>query len=648
MVGAGNRALLVSRRRALTLGGAGALAATALPACDALSTDPASEAKDGAGSGNGRQGKEAPMLAERVKQGKLPALKERLPEKPLVVKPVERPGVYGGTWTSATLGPTDSPWLDQVIDLDGLLDWNHEETEQHPEVAQGVDVNEDGTVYTFHLRKGMKWSDGKPLTADDICFAQNDVYNDTDLYPTPPDPARKAEKIDDHTVRIVLERPAGLFLQFDAGQDLVTRPKHYLKRFHKKYNEDIHTLVHDQGFPDWMDLFNSKTDIWQNPEIPVLHGWIVTQGYGKGPRVTLERNPYYYKTDPDGRQLPYIDKLIFDVVQSPDVMMLKATHGELDMHMRHFNTLANKPVLARNEKKGGYALFDTTPAVMNTALLIFNLTHKDPVQREIHNNRDLRIGLSYAINRQEIIDAVYQRQGEPWQCAPRKEAELYDEEMAKQFTEHDPEKANHHLDRAGYTKRDGDGFRLGPDGTRIRLRIEYASGFKPGWPDALTMVRGYWKKVGVDARVNPEDRSLFLKRNQGNASDIIVWHGDGGIKPILVPDWYFPDPAYLVYASLWGEWYDTKGKQGEKPPAPARRQMELYDRILATPDGAEQQKLMKQILQIAKEQFYMIGISSYPPSYGIAKRTFHNVPKTIIDPAQMKSPLSSCQMFVDA
>src|SRR5690606_2824822 len=122
--------------------------------------------------------------------------------------------------------------------------------------------------------------------------------------------------------------------------------------------------------------------------------------------------------------------------------------------------------------------------------------HDDPVKRRILSNKNVRIGLSYAINRQEIIDAVFQRQGEPWQVAPRRESVFFDEEMAKQYVEYDVAKANESLDRA-FPNKDRNGIRLGPDGKPISLVIDVAN-IIPTWPEIMDLVARYWRAVGID------------------------------------------------------------------------------------------------------------------------------------------------------
>jgi peptide/nickel transport system substrate-binding protein len=426
--------------------------------CDFLSTKAESGGKDsqggqGAGAGGSAQkGREAPELAQQVEAGDLPAVEERLPDKPMVVEPVDEIGQYGGTWNSAILGTADVVWLWRTIAYEPLVRWDPGWTEPIPNVAESMEVAGGGKEYTFKLRKGMRWSDGKPFTADDIVFAYEDVLLNEDLTPDVPttflggDTPAKIEKLDDYTVKFTFPgEPNGLFLEQLAYNGQITAwPRHYLKQFHEKYNPDVEQLAEEEGAADWIELFTAKAGLagyvdpvhYQNEELPTLAAWEITQPLGERGRVVVERNPYYWKVDPDGSQLPYIDRAVFDVIPENEAILQRALEGSIDMHIRHINTFINKPVLAQNRDSGGYGFFDAQAANMNTMVIALNLTHEDPVKREIFNNKDFRIGLSYALDRQEMIDVVFQEQGEPYQAAPRPNSPFYDEELAKQYTEY--------------------------------------------------------------------------------------------------------------------------------------------------------------------------------------------------------------------
>lgn len=638
-----------TRRRLIQIGGA-TVAAAALPGCSFLSTAPTSSGDQDQQAG-GLKGQQAPDLAKQVEAGELPPLPERLPKTPVVITPVEQIGQYGGKWRTALLGPADAAWLDQLFS-EPMVRWNPNMNELLPNVAESFEADATGAKYTFKLREGMRWSDGEPFTADDVVFAQNDVYNNEEISVVG-DTVVTATKVDELTVALTLSQPNSLWLESGLGSGLVTKPKHYLEKFHKKYNPKINDLVKKEGAADWVELFGRKgggiegtpyNALWQNPELPRLHAWGPATVLGEGGSTKFVRNPYYWKTDTEGNQLPYIDAIEFSIIQDEEVMLLKAQNGQFDMHFRHFNTSQNKPVLADGREKGKYRFFDTSPEIMNNALIIFNLSHKNAVRREIFNNLDFRIGLSYALNREEIIQVAHQRQGEPWQAAPRPESPFYDESFAKQYTEFDLAKANEHLDKAGY-KQDGQGRRIGPDGKPIAFNMAFAAGSVAKPSDTLELVRKHWQEVGIDARLQPQERSLLASQNESNDSDVYAWEGDGGLNPTQVPDWYFPDPAYLTFARGWSIWSEEpKGEDAMEPPGPIKRQFELYDQVQATTDRAKQVELTKEILKIAKDNFWVMGTVLTPASYGIAGERFRNIPEPV-DPAQPFYQIDVCQSY---
>ena len=615
------------------------------------STQPTTAASSAAPATPGKF-KEAPALADQVKAGKLPPVEQRLPKNPMVVQPTEQVGKYGGTWRTALIGGQDTAWLTRTIAYDYLVRWDPEWEKVLPNVAESYEASPDAKSFTFKLREGMKWSDGQPFTADDVVFYVNDVYRNKDLTSSLGNNPYTIEKRGDYGFTITFEQPNGLFIQnactpsgSPTGFEWTRYPAHYLKQFHKQYADPakLDQLIKENSAEDWAKLFRLKgagipgtpyDARWSNADLPTLYAWRIVEPYGTATRVTCERNPYYFKIDTEGNQLPYIDKVNYEVLQDAQVLLLKASNGEIDIHDRHINTDQNKAVLSDNQQKGQYHFFDEIPSGMNTNVFCLNLTHKDPVLRKIFQDKNVRIALSHAINRQEIIDTIYVSQGEPWQCGPRKESSYYNEKLAKQYTEYDVKKANDLLDQAGY-KKAGDGFRQRPDGQRITIVIEVsATGTDATALDTTKLVAGYWQKVGIDAQVKSEDRSLLYTRKGANDHDCVVWGGGSGLRDaILDPRLYFPSSNESNFAQPWYVWYQKPGNpqcQPEEPPEAAKKQMDLYTTgVLGSGDEAGQTAAFKQILEIAQDQFYAIGIALPAPGYGIVKNNVRNVPKEL-------------------
>ena len=606
---------------------------------------------------------EAPMLAELVASGDLPPLAERLPAEPLVIEPVESLGKYGGIWRQALVGGADNAWLTRTISYEHLVRWTREWTGVEPNIAKSFEGNAEGTEYTFVLREGMKWSDGAPFSADDLLFWYEDIVGNVEYegahnigsWLTSGGEPVVVEKIDDYTVVFKFAEPNGLFLQNIAtpsGAELTRWPKHYCSQFHPNYNaENLDALIEEAGANDWVNLMELKCGgvsgtpydaRWYNADLPTLMAWDITKSYADGStQVVAERNPYYWKVDTAGRQLPYIDSAIYDILEDREVLLLKVLNGEIDMMSRHFNTNDNKAVLADNMEAGEYSFFETIGGG-NTTGFHFNMTHKDPRMREIFQDKNFRIAMSHCINRQEIIDVLYVGQGEPMQSAVGKEVPaLYDEEMYNAYTEYNVELAHQYLADAGMTEQGSDGYFLGPDGEPFAFVVQATDSF--GFSDRAEMVVNQWQACGVNAQLQVIDRSLLYTRKDSNEHDVHVWGAGASASIFLDPRHLFPANGESTFAQAWVTWYTNPTGEGaltppEEPPADVQRQMELYDQIKATGDLALQEELMKEIIEIAKDRFYVIGISSSPPGYGVVKNNFRNVPMSMPGSWQYPTP----------
>jgi len=642
---------------------AGVLAACGAPAAAPVAAPAAKEAaapaaQEAAAPADNVSPHQAPALQEMVRAGTLPPLEERLPANPLVVEPVEKIGKYGGTWRAGLRGGSDNAWIFRTIGYEPLVSWTRDWNSLEPNVAESWEVNSDSTEFTFHLRKGMKWSDGEPFTADDIAFWYNDVILNEDLTPTVPNYLRTGdtpgvlEKIDDYTVKFTFASPYGTFLLQLAsanGPAITGYPKHYMQQFHIKYNPDVAATATEKGYEDWMAYFQSINNggccgYNTDPNLPHLWAWKITSGYGENTTsVRAERNPYYWKVDPEGNQYPYIDNVVFNVGNDVETLVLQALGGEIDYQDRHIATFNNKSVFFDGQEAGGYRIVEKLAADNNVMEISFNLNSLDPVKNEIFNNRDFRVGLSYAINRQEIIDLVFVGQGEPWQAAPLPSSPYYVERLGTQYTEYSPDKANEYLDKAGYSERDADGFRLGPDGKRISFTIDVPT-VNTEHIDMLELIKGYWADVGIEMTPNVIDRSLGQQRLEALEHDADVWAAPGGIGfgTLLDPRDFVPMHGHSRYGYAWYQyWVNPDGPLAQKPPESVLKQFDLYRQVLASADEAEQTRLMKQIMEIAADNFFLIGISKPPQPYAIAAKNLRNIMDNMPTAWQYPTPAPS-------
>ena len=602
---------------------------------------------------------QAPALQERVAKGELPPVDQRLPASPVMIKPLDGIGVYGGDLRTDLLGGTDRGygWLRRTVGYEYLVQFEPGGFIPMPNVAEIYEVNADSTVFTFHLRKGMRWSDGAPLTADDFVFWFENVALNKELSPSGPGPSlvvkgkpAKLTKIDDHTISYTFTAPYGLFFsQVASGFSVaMVAPKHYATTFHKDFNpQGIDALVKQAGVSSWVDLFTQKVggttianDIggWLNPELPTLNAWLVTTPYdGSSSQVVTARNPYYWKVDSAGNQLPYLDRLVLPIIGDPEVLKLMTINGQVDFVYRPQNFgITDKSVFFDNQEQGKFHFVELKADVSAAQVIHLNMASKDPAKRELYGNKKFRMALSYAINRPEVIEIVYFGQGEPYQMAPRPESPFYDERMAHAYTEYDPAQANKLLDEIGFTRRNSQNFRLGADGKRIVVPVDVRTETKQQL-DSLELIKRYWADVGIDLQINAMDSALYKERQLSNLHEAASNVGAGGLNELLNPRQYVPVNDNAIYGIPWVYWY-LGDPRGEEPPPAVKKQLALYDQVKATADPEHQAELFRQVLAIAADEFRIIGISLLTGGYAIAANRLGNVPEVMINSAIYPTP----------
>jgi peptide/nickel transport system substrate-binding protein len=594
---------------------------------------------------------EAPSLFAMTAQGKIPPVGERLPADARVVHVVESIGQYGGTWRRVAIGPGDVGSWDHRLSYDCPLRYEADGATIVPHIVKGFEVSEDGSGFTFYLRKGHKWSDGQPFSADDIMFWYDDVVANEELSPSgiegmlrvKGEPA-VVERVDDYTVSFKFVDSYGLFVPWLAS----TRynwvfggyPKHYMSQFHPAYTEAaaLDEMVQDEGFDNWMGLFNNRRG-WQNsvPK-PWLKTWTAVKLPPDIPAV-VERNPYYFLVDPEGNQLPYIDRVRFEVVENVDIVNLKAVAGAVDMQMRHLSW-ENYPLFIENAAQGNYNVIQWTMAEGSQCCFHFNLNHEDPGLRALEETKEFRQALSIAIDRDEVNEVVYMSLGTPRQASPLPTVLGYKPEFSDAWAQYDPATANEMLDAIGLTARDEEGFRKRPDGEKLTINIEYAPVFGP-WGDVCEMVVKYWADVGIRAFPKEESRPLFDERgNLGTVQDMSIWTMDRCAHPLLDPLYWMPrrggTPASV--GALYWDWWNSDGEQGEEPPPDVLKSYELYEACKTAKSTEELKGYSEELFALNADQIWFIGVVGLLPHIGVVKTNFHNVPEEAISDWLCLSP----------
>ncbi|TVM34604.1 ABC transporter substrate-binding protein [Oceanidesulfovibrio marinus] len=586
---------------------------------------------------------QAPSLAALVRSGDLPPAHERLPTTPLLVRAIQRPGRYGGVWRMGMRGNRDHALIIRTMGYENLVRWDPLWARVIPNIAASVTPNEEYTRYRFRLRPGMRWSDGEPFTARDILFWYEDVLMNPDLTKSPPEwltaggrPV-SVEVVDEFCLDFVFDKPYGLFLRRLAhplGAEPTSYPMHYLSQFMPRYNPDVEALCKKEGVADWTALFAKKFGAvgnyddpsrFRNPDLPTLHPWVQDTGYTeKSTELTAHRNPYYWKVDALGRQLPYIDELHFAITDQTGLERMAAA-GEIDMQNRHIAEEGNRRLLEKHMADGGYHFFRTLPSRSSTYTVCLNMTHRDPVLRKIFDELDFRRALSHGIDRAALI--AMQQQPEilqPYQVAPRPESPFYRERMATQYLEYDPALAGSLLDDLGLARNPETSIRMLPDGSPLAFEVLCQT---PYLPLLKPIVQG-WRELGLDVTVRVVSRSEEYALKDTNRHDALFVGAEGGLDVLLENQFYLPSNIEAVYGVAWVLWQtDHDNPMAMRPPPRVMEQLNLYDDLKSTGSPAEQTRIMNAILDIAEEQFYAIGLFLREHGYGLVRNNFHNVPE---------------------
>nr|WP_306304377.1 ABC transporter substrate-binding protein [Aureimonas sp. AU4] len=584
------------------------------------------------------------FLQARIASGELPALAQRLPQVPLVITPLSEVGRQGGDWRHALVGGGSYSMLVRYQGYEPLVRFNPDWSGLTENVAQSWSVNPDATEYTFNLRRGHKWSDGQPFTTEDVRFWYDAYFTDSQAnlgsnswWYADGKPAT-LEIVDEATFKVRFASPNGLFVQqlAWAQQDQLTRtPKHYLERFHIRYNPDADKLAKEQGLESWIALFQREIGMaddntfYQNGNRPTLNAWVFLEAPGTNTEQAVAvRNPFYFKVDTAGTQLPYFDRIVYQMVADPEVLLLKALQGEIDIMDQYIATPANKPVIFDGQESGGYGLYTLKETAANVMAFQLNLNHQDPVRNALFNKLEFRQALSIAIDRQAMIDAVFIGEGAPAQPSIRPGDPLYNERLATQWTQYDPDKANAMLD-AIVPNRDGDNYRLDEAGQRLSIIFEIDQ-TRTTFIDMFELAIPMFQAVGIDAQMRTMDRSLWETRvRRGRSYDATAhqFGANSGIAAMLDARFYVPVNNNCFYAPGWSVYFTQPTSDGAvEPPEAVKAQQQLYRDLTATGDPARQSEIMAKILENAADLFFTFGVSLPADGYGIVRKDVRNLP----------------------
>ena len=611
------------------------------PAAEAPAAQPPAAEAPAAAAPSGEVAKEAPSLAAAVAAGTLPPLEERLPKVPFVVGPgvllsAENvpdwaPGQYGGTLNTAH---SVADWAPDVFVM------LNEPLLQAPDLSvQGIrgnvlesfEVSDDNTVFTFKMREGLKWSDGVPVTTEDVRFTWENIYGNDKLFPggvparfrTGYDPGgdpMTLEILDDYTFKLTATKPYGGFLRNITiegwnGYTVLVNPSHVLKKWHPDFTpieEMAEELAKNNLTDEWWTLFTSqkRCENWHVTAdrcigFPTLNPWISVPSETTGVKV-FDRNPYYWKVDTEGKQLPYIDRIVSVQVEDVEMVNQRVLAGDVDF-LRESTALVKVPLYKENEERGGFRTVLTDMHV-DSSILYLNQTFPDETWRKVAQDIRFRQALSLAIDRDEIIESVY------YGFASKPLVSVGEE-----FSQYDVARANALLDEMGLTERGANGMRM-VDGQSFSILLEHGA-HAPDLAPVAELVSEHLKDVGIDVQVKQIDPTLWGQRIDANEiMATMFWGHDQGW------DSDYSGNAMNRVGRAWQLWYNTGGAQGEEPPQWVKDMYELDAARWSAVSGSDEfNRLKEETFAWSRTNLPMITIVEQVKYPMIAAKNLRNV-----------------------
>lgn len=587
--------------------------------------------------------KEAPQFAQLVKDGKLPAVDQRLPAEPRVLPTVDEVGKYSNTLNLLSLGTFGDFGHEMFQGSFGETN----DSKIFADFCQGYEVSPDAKTFTIKIRKGLKWSDGTPVTTADVKYWYEDDATNKEISPSTPGFGYtmgtefcKVEIVDELTYKLSWSKPNPTFpytLRYWASMwwcSPTGTPAHYLKKYHKKYNPAIEDEAKKEGFATWMAYYGARkstTNAKYGSQKPALGSWIIKEA--DTTHQTYVANPYYWGVDKDGNQLPYFKEVLEVLVANQETYNLKVVAGEADYAT--FNTkLKDMPLFVSGAEKGGYEVRKYKSPRGSDESFSFNYTYKEKELAEIFQDPRWNQAMSYAINRQEIQEVVFLGTGTPRQAAPNPEVSFFKADWETYCAKFDKAKANALLDEMGLKEKDADGFRKRKDGKTLALLIEYTTNIDSPAKDVIALVVQHWKAVGIKVDYKEIERELLFTRGTTNEAMIGVWHSDRTNEARL----YVPSSGKIVADGIFGEnpstnewyrWYNTSGKEGIEPPADWKQHFKDIDAWHAATTDAEYKSLAIKVFDFAiLSKLRVIGTVGFSAWPVIVKKGLLNIPKT--------------------
>ena len=576
---------------------------------------------------------EAPELKEQADTGKIPALKDRLPESPVVMIPIgdqKLIGTYGGTMREAGVG--SFVYGDQ-IELESMI--RAEDGYTHNIYAALVEKywSDDQKKWNFTIRKGIKWSDGEPFTTDDIKFWYDGIATNKEYSPAPPEnlvqagQVAKLEVYDQYNFAFIYPEPYNLQ---ENIEDLMiipaSYPAHIFKEWHPDYTSDPGTLqdrLKKAGYSSWTEYISANSQYWTSAAVnsAVMTPWMCTEKTQS--QLTFVRNPYYWAVDAAGQQLPYIDKVVVNLTTTdPQVARLQVLNNDIDLYLdsdiNFYSTASGNAKV--NVTRWGHS-------GTNGLELQFNMNIQNDSLKEIFRDKNFRFGVSYAINRQEIINIDYLGLLKPHQPSWGPDSPYYDPDAYNAATEYNVDTANQYLDKV-IPNKDSSGMRLDKDGKQAVLNIAY-NGAEARAAADIQLISKYLAAVGLKVNAKAYEWSAITGDMRSNnqlevTMDSYDWGNNQGIYYQAINLGVPYNRGF--WCPLWTEWYMTNGASGEKPVPEVLQAIDYYNQYLKATTDEEKKAAQKGITQLQAQNLWVIGVMDHPGYVITTNKTLQNVP----------------------
>lgn len=587
---------------------------------------------------------QAPQLKELVDSGKLPPVEERLPKEPMVWKKnmmQDGIGEYGGIWRD-TFSASVQGWnwgagqshgwfgISQIVH-EGLIEpgpmWMLETPQITPNLARSWEWSEDGKTLTMHLVEGVKWSDGVEFTTDDVIFSYRDNIVNERVQSfsskgswTYGGEVTELEKIDDYTLKWHFGKAFPIRALFKLDYvSFPLSPAHVYQKYHPKYNEDM--------------TYDEYTTVTPPQSLPaVVLGSHVPVAFEPGQQQVFVRNPFYWKVDEEGNQLPYLDEVWFMYAQEAEKGLLNLIAGSTDRGQVNLQQLS-MGLQAEQEPDSHFNLH--WPPVFNfgNPALAFNLSLEAGVNseeerelRKLFRKKEFRQAVSHAIDREGIAEALLPGPYVgPWYGGLPSGSPMYDESKVVKY-EYDLDKAKELLAGLGFEDTDDDGIVNWPENTpeagknlTIECLIDAGQTLRV---EVSEMLAPQLRKAGIDLRVKPlKGSALGPKLDSGDFDSHLIKCPER-LTPFLYPEFVGPVTKNSPM------WHISDPEEGRELLPFEEEIQKLLEETETMVSSDERKQVFGEIQRLMTENIYTVGITQGKYANGITKRA-RNVPADI-------------------